>query len=281
MDETQPENVPPPLPPEPVEHVESVEVAADLAPPPLPQITTRSLVRDALVDLLGALGTGGALIFGASIIASVALGFSSEGTGALLEFLQSIWGIALLFLATQLPLVLFALRRRRRNRDRHRTVLPLFGGGGGAVRQGVLAGLGLTVVSIAYTATLEAVFGKGTVNQQLDFLERALENKPAVALLVFIIAVMAPICEELFFRGVVFGSGLAAGKGRQGAAISAVLFAFVHLIPSLAPFYAVFAVVMCWLYARTGTLAAPIAAHATMNGLACLALLVAGSSNRV
>jgi membrane protease YdiL (CAAX protease family) len=55
-----------------------------------------------------------------------------------------------------------------------------------------------------------------------------------------------------------------------------VFFATVHGSPKLAPFYATFAVAMCWLYARTETLAAPIAAHMTMNSIACTALLFSG-----
>jgi membrane protease YdiL (CAAX protease family) len=110
-------------------------------------------------------------------------------------------------------------------------------------------------------------------------LQRVLDNKPAVTLLVLLIAGMAPVCEELFFRGVIFGSARAAGLNNVGVALSAVLFASVHVSLLLAPFYLIFAVVMCWLYARTGTLAAPIAAHATLNSVACAALIFAG--NRV
>jgi uncharacterized protein len=75
-----------------------------------------------------------------------------------------------------------------------------------------------------------------------------------------------------------FGSAHAAGLSIVGVGISAVLFATVHLLPLLAPFYAFFGVVMCWLYVRTGTLAAPIAAHMAMNGLACAALLLQGDN---
>jgi membrane protease YdiL (CAAX protease family) len=82
--------------------------------------------------------------------------------------------------------------------------------------------------------------------------------------------------EELFFRGVIFGSAHAVGLSKMGVALSASLFALVHVSLLLAPFYATFAVVTCWLYARTKTLAAPIAAHMTLNGIACLALLFAG-----
>jgi len=70
----------------------------------------------------------------------------------------------------------------------------------------------------------------------------------------------------------------AIGQARAGAAVSAVLFAIVHFSVILAPFYATFALVMCWLLVRTGTLAAPIAAHMTMNGMACVALLLADTT---
>jgi membrane protease YdiL (CAAX protease family) len=85
--------------------------------------------------------------------------------------------------------------------------------------------------------------------------------------------VLAPICEELFFRGAIFGSGWAAGQTSAGAWISAVLFAIVHLSPILAPFYVFFALVMCWLLRKTRTLLAPMTAHFTMNAIACMAIV--------
>jgi membrane protease YdiL (CAAX protease family) len=253
-----------------------VEVAVLPSPPPA---TGRSLVRDAILDLLGALGAGAGLILLSALIIGGGLVFVGLDPQRMADNLSP-WAIAGLLLATQLPLIYFALRRRRRNREKGRPVMELFSGAGfNAIPIGVFAGLGLTVLSAVYTGFLQRLLGEGAVESQVEFLQRVLDNKPAVTLLVLLIAGMAPVCEELFFRGVIFGSARAAGLNNVGVALSAVLFASVHVSLLLAPFYLIFAVVMCWLYARTGTLAAPIAAHATLNSVACAALIFAG--NRV
>ncbi len=263
----------------------TVEVESSVAelPPPPPvtdPVTAKDIARDAGLDLLAALFLGLSLI----IVAAVALGawlmFYGRGPGELAAMFTSPWGIAGLLLATQMPLLFFALRRRRRNREKGRPLLDLFGGTSlHALPIGVFAGLGMTILSGIYTSALQAVLGKGSIENQVEFLEKILGNTPAVALLVLLIAGVAPICEELFFRGVIFGSARAVGLEKAGMWISAALFAAVHLSWLLAPFYATFAIVMCRLYARAGTLAAPMAAHATLNGVACAALFFAG--NRV
>ena len=267
-----------------MDEIPALPVEADAIPADLPlgealrpSASAKTLVRDALLDLFAALSTGVGLILLGAIVIGTALAVSGRNPSELGNLVVSPWGIAGLLLVTQLPLLYFGLRRRRRNRAKQRTLLALFDGDtGSAIRKGVSAGFAMTVLSMLYTSALQRVLGPNAVEGQLDFLSNVLSNKPAVVLLVFIIAVLAPVCEEIFFRGVIFGSARAAGFSKVGAALSSVLFAIVHVSPVLAPFYATFAVVMCWLYTRTGTLAGPIAAHMTLNGVACVALLLAG-----
>ena len=248
--------------------------------PPPPTVFAKNIVRDATFDLIASLLLGLCAIILVAAILGLWLFINGRRPGELSEMFASPWGIAALLLATQLPLLYFALRRRRRNREKGRALPELFGGAGGnAIPIGVLAGLGMTILSGVYTTILQRLLGEGAVQNQVEFLEKILGNTPAVTVLVILIAGVAPMCEELFFRGVIFGSARAAGLDKAGIAISAALFAAVHLSLLLAPFYATFAIVMCWLYARTGTLAAPMAAHATLNGIACAALAFAG--NRV
>ncbi len=255
-----------------------MEAAIPALPPP---VTVKMLIRDAVLDLVSALSTGIGLILLGAIVIGTTLAFSGRNPSEMGDMVVSPWGVAGLLLATQLPLLYFGLRRRRRNGEKQRPLMALFAGDtGSAIRKGVSAGFAMTVLSMLYTGALQRLLGPNAVEGQLDFLENVLNNKPAVALLVLIVAGLAPMCEEIFFRGVIFGSARSAGLSSVGAVLSAVLFATVHLSPILAPFYATFAIVMCWLYTRTGTLAAPIAAHMTLNGVACVALLIAGG-NRV
>ena len=93
------------------------------------------------------------------------------------------------------------------------------------------------------------------------------ENPDLIQLVVGIIAVVvaAPLGEEVFFRGMLFGSL----RGRIGfagaAALSAAVFALVHVQPPLVILMFFVGFGLAWVYERRGSLVAPIAAHATFN----------------
>ena len=79
---------------------------------------------------------------------------------------------------------------------------------------------------------------------------------------------LAPIVEELVFRGVLLRA-LAARWGLwRGVIVSALAFGLLHL-DSLGA--VAFGVVMSLLYMRTGTLLVPIACHAVYNGIIVVA----------
>ncbi|MEO5986650.1 MAG: type II CAAX endopeptidase family protein [Candidatus Limnocylindria bacterium] len=89
------------------------------------------------------------------------------------------------------------------------------------------------------------------------------------------IVILAPVAEEVFFRGIVFNAWLRE-RGRRWAFIgSAVLFAVIHVsVVALVPIL-LLGLALAWIYARTGSLLAPIVMHATVNGISvALALLV-------
>ncbi len=89
-------------------------------------------------------------------------------------------------------------------------------------------------------------------------------------LLWFSAVVVAPICEEVMFRGVLFG-GMRGSWGVPSAAIaSGVLFASVHLMPlSLVPLFAI-GLVSALLYARHRSLVVSLVLHAAYNALSLL-----------
>jgi membrane protease YdiL (CAAX protease family) len=95
-------------------------------------------------------------------------------------------------------------------------------------------------------------------------------------LIVFGVVLVAPIAEEIFFRGVAFNAWLREGGRRYAYIGSAALFAVIHVsLVSLVPIFAL-GLVLAWVYERSGhTLLAPMAMHATVNGISVgLALLV-------
>ncbi len=94
-------------------------------------------------------------------------------------------------------------------------------------------------------------------------------------LIILAVVILAPIAEEIFFRGVVFNAWLREG-GRAFAYIgSAALFAVIHVsLVSLVPIFFL-GLALAWVYERSGNLLAPIAMHATVNGISvALTLLV-------
>jgi membrane protease YdiL (CAAX protease family) len=80
-----------------------------------------------------------------------------------------------------------------------------------------------------------------------------------------VVILVAPVCEELFFRGFLFRV-LRLRMPLWGAAlIDGVLFGLVHGSLVIVPILACLGVVLCWVYERTGTLFATIALHSLNN----------------
>ena len=84
----------------------------------------------------------------------------------------------------------------------------------------------------------------------------------------FVVIAVAPVCEELFFRGFLFRVLRLRMSFWLAAAIDGVLFGLVHGSLVILPVLAFLGVALCWLYARTGTLFAPIAIHVLNNTIA-------------
>jgi len=110
----------------------------------------------------------------------------------------------------------------------------------------------------------------------LPMLEEAMVSFP-LFMVVFTV-LLAPAYEELLFRRVLFGRLWAAGTPWVGLLLSSIAFAFVHEMPGTTQggwetiqlwlIYGTMGGAFAWLYRHTGTLWAPIAAHAVNNALA-------------
>lgn len=88
-------------------------------------------------------------------------------------------------------------------------------------------------------------------------------------------AVLAPTVEEIAFRGVLYR--WLAERMRRPVAVagSALVFAFLHGVPSLIPGILVLGVLLAWVYERTRSIWAPIVLHGTYNGIVTTALYAA------
>jgi membrane protease YdiL (CAAX protease family) len=93
-------------------------------------------------------------------------------------------------------------------------------------------------------------------------------------LVVVAVVILAPIAEEIFFRGIVFNALLREGGRRWAFIGSSALFAVIHIsLVAVVPIL-LLGLALAWIYQRTGNLLAPMAMHATVNGISvALALL--------
>jgi membrane protease YdiL (CAAX protease family) len=134
---------------------------------------------------------------------------------------------------------------------------------------GIAAWFVSTLVIIAVATLLESL----DMPPEPQAAERAIAVLNPV-LVVIAVVIVAPIAEEIFFRGVVFNAWLREGGRRFAFIGSALLFAVIHLsLVSLLPIF-LLGLALAWVYQRTGNLLAPMAMHATVNGISvALALL--------
>jgi membrane protease YdiL (CAAX protease family) len=105
------------------------------------------------------------------------------------------------------------------------------------------------------------------VELQMPVEGLAREGDPAaLGAILLLVTIWIPVAEEITFRGIVYGA-LRRYLGRAAGMIgSAVLFALLHDRSALVPILAV-GLLLAWIYERTGSIVAPIAAHMLHNGV--------------
>jgi hypothetical protein len=87
---------------------------------------------------------------------------------------------------------------------------------------------------------------------------------------VIAIVLIAPFCEELFFRGFLFAGLRSRWSLWPAAIVSGLIFGLVHAptgVTAVVPLAAL-GIALCWLYDRTGSLWPCVLAHMLNNGLA-------------
>ena len=85
------------------------------------------------------------------------------------------------------------------------------------------------------------------------------------------ITIMAPLVEELLFRGAIQGYMLRKGmKPLNAILIASAIFGIVHMNPIQIPFAFAIGLIFGWLYYRTGSVVPGITGHFINNSIACL-----------
>lgn len=137
-----------------------------------------------------------------------------------------------------------------------------------AIRAGVVTALlMLPVAWLLGQATVLVVEAAGFSAPPQLAVERLRESESS-GLKLFIAAfavLLAPVAEEVLFRGVLYPAVKAMGRPRLALWGTSLLFGFIHFnLMTFVPLV-VLALVLVRLYEQTDNLLAPIAAHATFN----------------
>ena len=105
--------------------------------------------------------------------------------------------------------------------------------------------------------------------------ETQFQHLPApgqMALFALLGTLVAPVGEEIFFRGLIVNALKKRGNVRFRIIVSALLFAVVHVSPLSVLILFGMGLMLAWAYEKTGSLWVPILMHAVNNGLAFLFL---------
>jgi uncharacterized protein len=142
---------------------------------------------------------------------------------------------------------------------------------------GIAGGFGGTVLASTTITVLTSLTGPVEPPQQ-SLRQLLVEGDATAAALATIAAVvLAPVVEEVVFRGALFRATRDRFGFAAGALLSAGIFALVH-VELRQPVYSVSLLVLglwlAWLLERTRTLWVPMLAHATFNSVTVVAALL-------
>jgi membrane protease YdiL (CAAX protease family) len=142
----------------------------------------------------------------------------------------------------------------------------------------LLGGVGLQLLIIPFLQLLVEVHGKVETQEVVEQFERA--QGPSLVLFAVLVVTVAPLAEELLFRGALLRALLRKTTPAWATFISALAFAAVHPLssPSIGSVIAIpglflLGLVAAGLAIRTGNLSASILLHAGFNLLTAISVV--------
>jgi uncharacterized protein len=220
---------------------------------PLTEWSTREFVPVALAPF-------GLVLFAYYLVFGF-LGWDSDGGGVLVTAAQQ--------MALLIPLVVYVRRTRG-------SLAPLGLRRGGWSRSDVFAGIGAglgaivagTIVIVITIAIVRAITGhEPTTSTALQDT-----SGPWLVANALMAVLLAPICEEVYFRGFLFQGLRGRMRFAWAAIVSGSFFAFVHVEPIRFFGLAVMGVILASVFEHRRTLVSSMVAHATVNTVAVLLL---------
>lgn len=124
-----------------------------------------------------------------------------------------------------------------------------------------------------YMVWIESL-GVETVQDTVKLLQKS-DDPLTLGLMAFAAVVAAPLCEEIVFRGYLYSAAKNFAGPWVAAIGSALVFAAAHgSLAALLPLL-IFGMVLTFIYEKTGSLWAPIAAHCCFNAATVITQIIA------
>ncbi|MEG0365911.1 MAG: type II CAAX endopeptidase family protein [Coprobacillus sp.] len=145
---------------------------------------------------------------------------------------------------------------------------------------GCLIGVGLIYAGSFIGGILTALFGGGQMSENQALIETITKSSPVLMIITTVL--LAPILEEIIFRGILFGWAYEINP-KLAHFISAFVFALLHIILALLAgnvaewiqifSYFLMAIVLSYLYEKTNNIFVPVLTH-TLNNLITMLLII-------
>ncbi|RYD22587.1 MAG: CPBP family intramembrane metalloprotease [Verrucomicrobiaceae bacterium] len=121
---------------------------------------------------------------------------------------------------------------------------------------------------LGYKGWIESL-GAESMQDTVKLLQES-DDLVVIGLMAVAAVIAAPLCEEIVFRGYLYGAAKKFAGPWMAGICSAMVFAAAHgSLAALLPLF-VFGCVLVLLYEMTGSIWAPVAAHFCFNGLTVL-----------
>lgn len=231
-----------------------------------PVQTTPWSGRDILLAFLAGAGVGLALV----VITAVAMAvlqveLSVAGQTALFTFM--------VYASTFAAVWYFALKRHRAPWD----AIGMRNPGWGPLLVMIPLALLLMIVNLLILSLISVLMGEFTNPQREAFAPGGVMTNEDFAFLFVTVAVMAPIAEEVFFRGMFYRYLRKRFRVAAAAVVSAILFAAAHATPILLAPMIVLGIALALVVERYESLYPAILLHALNNGIAISAIYAVSS----
>lgn len=144
---------------------------------------------------------------------------------------------------------------------------------------GLKGGL-LLIVMVALMGYVLKYFQPELQMQEIEQIMRSATRLPDIIALVIAGAVLAPVSEELFYRGMIYPVFRKYLGPAWGAVLAGLIFGLAHWDPWRALPLAVGGAILCYMYEKSGSILVPMVAHGLWNG-AMFAIILLSASLRI